>query len=280
MDLNKFAPCKHSGAAPEDVVERVADLIVSLGRKKDFLSSQGISQQEYESALHGALEKLRGSRSASNADRRQFLIAVLQQLLARGLINDLQSPAYGEDTVYRLRISRQRDIAIIQKGCPDGRHSSVAWSRPEWAFEAYLWWCCSSVSNEPGVHVWKGINRLRNRFFSDASDAIDGVIFHNELCGTPNRPCPKSALAVEIAGHFVPPPCLFVMPSRDEDSTEWNWEGTRKLEFPSLLFQLFGIHPERSGGHTGYVGFQRKGTMLRTNVTWNYGPGRSNSYRS
>ena len=280
MDLEQFAPCKHSGAAPADVVERVADLIVLLGGKKDFLASQGISPEEYESALHGAIEKLRGSRSASNADRRHFLVTLLKEMVTRGLIDDLQSPIYGKDTVYRLRVLGQRDIAIIQKGCPDGRHSSVAWSRPEWASEVYLWWCCSSMSNEPGVHVWKGVNRLRNRFLSDAPDAIDGVIFHNELCGTPSRPCPKSALAIEIAGQRVPPPCVFVMPSRDEDSTEWNWDGSRQLKFPSLLFQLFGIHPERSSGYTGHVGFRRRGTLVRTNVTWNYGPGRSNSHRS
>jgi hypothetical protein len=53
--------------------------------------------------------------------------------------------------------------------------------------------------------VAKGVNRLRQRFFGDATDQLDGVIFHNELCGTPQRPCPKAERGIVISGKLVPP---------------------------------------------------------------------------
>lgn len=191
-------------------------------------------------------------------------------------------PRYGDDTIYRLSVPGIGNVAIIQKGCPDGQHSSVNWSRPIWATEAYLWWLCSSMTVEPGVHVWKGIGRLRQRFFSNAPDNIDGIIFHNELCGSPNRPCPKANSSIQINGKSVPPPCLYVMPERniDIDATVWNWDGYRTVRFPRVLHEMFGISSSNSPAFTGHVGFQRRGSEMRTTVSCLFGPGRSTSHRS
>jgi len=198
----------------------------------------------------------------------------------RGQITGFEMPRYGDDTVYRLTVPHLGDVAIIQKGCPDGQHSSVNWSRPDWATEAYLWWLCSSMAYEPGVHVWKGINRLRQRFFSNAPDTIDGVIFENEICGTPSRPCPKSTNAIEIDGRTVPPPCLYVTPERADDIAQWNWNGSRQVLFPRALYAMFGIPLEQASAYTGHVGLQRRGASIRTTVSCHFGPGRSTNYRS
>lgn len=280
MTKNILAPCKHSGSPPEDVVERVAELIASLHFEEQFLNSKGVSSEEYQLAMSAAIERLRGRQSASNFDRRGFLESLLAELLKRELIDELELPSYGRDTVYRLRSKGLGDVAIIQKGCPDGRHSSVAWSRPDWAEEAYLWWCCSSMTYEPFDHIRKGVNRLRSRFFSTAPDVIDGVIFHNELCGSAKRPCPKLSSAIEIDGQLVPPPCIFSMPSGGQDVDSWNWHGERTLKFPSILLGLFGIGADAAIAHTGQIGFRKKGTALSTKIIWNYGAGRSHTYRS
>ncbi len=143
--------------------------------------------------------------SASNADRRDFLAGLLDYLHESGAVQSLRKPEYGKDTVYRLSVAGQaQDVAIIQKGCPDGAHSSQACSMPTWAGETYLWWLCDSKSYHPGEHVSKGVNRLRKRFFDERPDVLAGVIFESQICGTAQRICPKAEQSVMIDGRNVP----------------------------------------------------------------------------
>lgn len=274
------APCRQPGAPPEQVVDRVSQVIATLGSDAKYLASKGLSAHEYKHAFQAAIEKLRGSFSASNSNRRSFLISLFNEMNVRGHISGFEMPRYGDDTIYRLEVPNVGSVAIIQKGCPDGQHSSVRWSRPEWAAEAYLWWLCSSTNYEPGMHVWKGVNRLRQRFFSDAPDTIDGVIFHNELCGSPSRPCPKLNHATVINDSVVPPPCLYIMPERRIGADEWNWAGGRELQFPPVLNALFGIQRHQSPAFTGHVGFLQHGGNIRTTISCHFGAGRSTNNRS
>ena len=280
MPIEDVTPCRHPGAPSEAIVERVSTIIESLADDATFLSSKGVTVEEFARAFPAALERLRGSQSASNAGRRSFLISFFNEMQARGQITNFEMPRYGDDTVYRLAVPGIGSVAIIQKGCPDGKHSSVNWSRPDWAAEAYLWWLCSSLTLEPGIHVWKGVGRLRQRFFSSLPDAIDGVIFHNELCGSPNRPCPKAKIAIMIDGKSVPPPCLYVMPERRDGASEWNWDSRRVVRFAEVLHAMFGITRAESPFYTGHVGFHRRGSEVRTIVSILFGPGRATSYRS
>lgn len=280
MPAENAAPCRHPGAPPEAVVEKVSEVISELVLDPKYLASKGLSVEEYEHAFQAAIEKLRGSFSASNANRRSFLIGLFSEMEARGHISGFEMPRYGDDTVYRLAVPDVGNVAIIQKGCPDGQHSSVRWSRPQWAAETYLWWLCPSMNSEPGMHIWKGVNRLRQRFFSDAPDTLDGVIFHNELCGSPNRPCPKVNNSIVIDGRPVPPPCLYVMPARQDDAESWNWDGRREVYFPRALNAMFNISHAQSPSFTSHVGFQQHGETVRTIVSSHFGPGRSISYRS
>jgi hypothetical protein len=275
------APCRHVGAVSSAVVERVAEVIKALADHPDVLARHGVSQSEFASAFPAAIESVRGSMSASNADRRQFLVGVLEHIVDRGLATSVSPPIYGADTVYRLDVPNVGAIAIIQKGCPDGAHSSVRWSVPDWARETYLWWLCPSMKAHPGEHIAKGVNRLRKRFFSDSTDSISGVIFHNELCGSSLRPCPKQARSALIGGQLVPAPCIYTMPERDGDASEWNWTGDRSLAFPSILLQAFGVPAPEVEAFIGSVGFQRKDNgALRTTITTRFGAGRSSTLRN
>lgn len=279
MGSEQAAPCRHAGAPPEAVVDRVSAVIQELGSDVALLASRGLTPAEYALALPAALESLRGSRSASTSGRRQFLRDIFQAMLEKSLISALAIPVYGKDTVYRLSIAGFGDVAVIQKGCPDGAHSSVRWAAPGWARETYLWWLCSSLVYEPGEHIAKGCNRLRQRFFSDAPGTLDGIIFHNELCGSPDRPCPKANRAVSIAGASVPPPCVYVMPEQAAGDSDWNWDGGRVRTFPGVLLSLFGIGPESEQSYVGYVGFHRQHGTLRTTISSRFGPGRSTTFR-
>jgi len=280
MTTATAAPCRHSGAPPDTIVERVSALVAALASDEAYLATKGLSADEYTRALPTAIERLRGSWAASSADRRKFLVTVFEEMRERGLISKLEMPQYGEDTVYRLTVSGFGDVAVIQKGCPDGAHSSVRWTTPKWAVETYLWWLCSSTASEPGEHVAKGINRLRQRFFSEAPDTLDGVIFHNDLCGSAQRPCPKVNCSITIGRFRTPPPCIYVMPERDAERSEWNWDGRRTLRFPSVLLSTFGIGSEASVAYVGHVGFQKRGGSLRTTIASRFGPGRSTTFRS
>lgn len=282
MEAEAAAPCRHVGAPPPAVVDRVTRAIQSLAVDSRFLAQHGISPAEYTTALPAAIESLRGRMAASNADRREFVGRILQHMLDLGLITGITAPSYGSDTVYRVEVPDLGSVAVIQKGCPDGVHSSVRWSVPDWAHETYLWWLCSSTNMHPGGHISKGVNRLRQRFFSDAPDVLDGIIFHNELCGGSTRPCPKQARAVEIAGQATPPPCIYVMPERDgSPSGDWNWGATRRVMFPAIMLSAFGIGETEADSYVGNVGFQQRSNgNVRTTVTARFGAGRSTTFRN
>ncbi|WP_328708672.1 hypothetical protein [Microbispora hainanensis] len=280
MAAEDSMPCRHAGAPPQTIVDSVSALIRDLGAQSSLLNQYGLTTQEYTEALPAAIEGLRGSMSASVADRKAFLATLFQGMLAKGTINDLEKPNYGDDTVYRLTIAGFGDVAVIQKGCPDGKHSSVQWSAPAWARETYLWWLCDSMRYEPGEHLSKGVNRLRQRFFGDYPDTVDGVIFHNHLCGTGQRPCPKIGKAARVGNVDVPPPCVYVMPDRAEDATEWNWDGGQHRFFPGVLLSAFGISPEQALFFTGYIGFQKRAGTLHTTITSRFGPGRVVTFRN
>ncbi len=280
MSAEIAAPCRHIGAPPDAVIEKTVQTILSISQDEAFLSQRGLTPEEYRSALPAAIEAIRGSKSASNSDRRRFLTAMFEEMRRQGVVSHVATPSYGDDTVYRLTVPDFGDVAVIQKGCPDGAHSSVRWTAPEWARETYLWWLCSSLNYEPGEHITKGINRLRQRFFADVPDTVDGVIFHNDLCGGPHRPCPKNRHAIDIEGHQTPPPCIYVMPDRSEGPTGWNWEGGTARVFPKILMSLFGLPDPASANYTGHVGFQRRGAGLKTTITSRFGPARSTTFRT
>ncbi|MBF6150211.1 hypothetical protein [Nocardia nova] len=282
MGFEEAAPCRHAGAPPAAIVDRISRLIAELPSNESVLRQYGLTVQEYQEALPAAIEGMRGSMSASVGGRRQFLGTLFEGLLAEGHIDRLEKPVYGDDTVYRLTIGGFGDVAVIQKGCPDGAHSSVRWSVPPWARETYLWWLCDSMRYEPGEHIAKGVNRLRKRFFSDLPGTLDGVIFHNHLCGHGQRECPKADRAATLGGITIPPPCIYVMPDAQDGAQEWNWNGTQTRVFPTVLLGAFGIPTEQVPSYTGYVGFQRRADALRTTITSRYGGVRTttHSYRS
>jgi hypothetical protein len=262
------------------VVDSVIRLIRDLGSDDGNLLRYGLSAEEYRAAFPVAIEAIRGSMSASNQARRNFLKDLFLAMVRNGVLCDVKVPVYGEDTVYRLSVPDLGDVAIIQKGCPDGEHSSVRWSAPDWARETYLWWVCDSTKVEPGVHIYGGTKRLRKRFFSDAPDTIDGVIFHSSLCGTAGRICPKRAAGLQVAGATMPPPCVYIMPKRRDGASEWNWEGRQQRHFPAVLLKAFGVAAESMASYTGHVGFQRTPRAVRITIASRYGPGRSTIFRS
>ena len=279
MGVELAAPCRHKRAAPEAVVAQVLRLIQTIDEDDAYLRSHGLSPEEFRLALPVAIEQMRGRSAASNKERRDFLALIFDHLVSSRAIDRYTVPDYGRDTVYRLSIPDIGDVAVVQKGCPDGKHSSVAWSVPDWAVETYLWWLCPSLKNEPGWHVSAGVKRLRGEFFSPRLDALDGVIFHDRTCGTDHRPCPKMGHAVRIGDVDVPPPCIWALPKRS-NGPDYNWDGGRTLRFPAILLSAFGLESPEIPFYTGHVGFKESSRGSRTTITSRFGPGKTTTSRS
>lgn len=278
MPRKDSLPCRHRGAPPEEVVQLVMNLIQDISKDEGYLYNRGLSKTDYELALPAAVERLRGRSAAKSTDRRNFILAILDHLKGVGLINSYEKPKYGRDTIYRLYTEEAGEVAIIQKGCPDGAHSSTAWSVPDWADETYLWWVCPSIGAEPGEHVAKGVNRLKTKFLSENTRPLSGLIFQSDLCGSDLRPCPKSEYAIQLNGMFVPPPCVWVLPDRGADSAH-NWDGLTERHFPKLLLSAFGIKQERSKFFIGNIGFMDKGGKSRFKIVSRYDEARTTGYR-
>lgn len=282
--MDSVVPCRHAGAPPTEIVDLTTKAIGSIASDEAFLRKNGLTKEEFDLALPAAIERIRGRSAASNSDRREFLLSFLKAMERAGLVEDVRVPERGKDTVYRVTVPSVGVVAIIQKGCPDGKHSSVEWSVPDWADETYLWWVCDSLGSQPGVHVAKGVGRLRNRFFdAEYNDAIDGIIFHNSLCGSAVCPCPKMPRAIDIGELKVPPPCIWVMPQREDyeaKSGTWNWEGLRKVGFPEVLMSFFGVSTTECQNYVGYVGFAKGVRGIRTTIASRNGIAESNSFRS
>lgn len=276
------APCRHASAVPASVVDRVAELVQTLAADQETLARAGLSSDEYARALPAAIETLRGRTSADNGRRRDFLASIFYELRRQGLIDSFTIPQYGNETVYRLEVPDLGSVAVIQKGCPDGVHSSVLWQEPSWAIETYLWWLCSSKKAHPGEHVARGVSRLRRRFFSDSPGTLSGVVFHNDLCGTQERLCPKQAQAINIDGQMVPPPCVWAMPmSRKTESASWNWERNAEPRFPRVLLAAFSIDATSTPSFTSQIGFrQRSDGTVSTVISNNAGPALSSTHRT
>lgn len=253
------APCRHP---TERNVEQVARLIQSLlPLDGECLARYGLTPEEYSRAFPAAVERLRGSWAASQAERRHFLSGLLTHLVTTGAIESFTRPTYGEDTVYTCRLATGMRIAIIQKGCPDGKHSSINWARPSGIDEAYLWWVCSSARYNPGQHVWKGVKRLLAKVSEVGSDQLDGVVFFSSECGTPTRPCPRlRQYGAEVEGRRLPPPCIYVFPRWHPARSEQNWSGGTARTFPTALLKGFGVPEIEVPWFTGYVGFKRSGS--------------------
>ncbi|MFF8551847.1 hypothetical protein ACF058_03215 [Streptomyces sp. NPDC015501] len=281
MGAEDAAPCRHAGAPPPEVVERVSGLIRRLGAEAELLERSGVTAEEFRDALPMAIQKMRGSMSASNAERREFVRDVLGLLVAEGLADRLDEPTYGDDTVYRLSVpGMDRDVAVIQKGCPDGAHSSTRWSAPEWAGEVYLWWVCDNMGFQPGEHVSKGVNRLFKRLTDGGRDRLAGVIFHSSPCGGAARVCPKADRSVTIGGREVPPPCVYVFPDPDPSASEWNWRGGQERRFPAVLLKAFRIPEEQAPHFVGDIGYRLVGGRRKTHIVSRAGLGRTTSHRS
>ncbi len=278
LETDEAAPCRHAGTPAEWMVERVIKLFEQdIAHNPDLLRRSGLSTEEYQAAYPVAVERIRGRISASDEPKRTFVDQILEAGIAKGQFRSARLEPSELTKVYRVELTTGETVGIIRKGCPDGNHTT-RWDRPSWANELYLWWLCpQSRVHEPGTSVWKGITRIRKKIASEPRNQLDGVIFFDPLCGTPERPCPKSAFGLSLDGARYPPPCIYVMPQLSgAPNGRLNWRGERRVAFTSALLAIFGVPEAQHASYLGFVGYEGDGQGIKTiRITNNYGGGRT-----
>lgn len=235
-----IVPCE---LRPE-VKERI-DALAEDVRKWARKEMKGLGTAEADALLHGAVERLRGQRSASMGAKREFIALVLDHMKDHGFIAKWTFAGNRDRHDYEIQIG-DHTIAIESKGCLDGNNTTI-YKRPPNADEFYVWSLCQNSGNDPRKSVWSGAHTRIGAEVISQRVLVDGLIVWDMLCGTPARPCPKIEAAKERATALgkrnVPPPCIYLFPRQIPDARNNQnppvWK-VGQLKFASALQSAFG----------------------------------------
>ena len=240
-------PCGRSDVL-RDAVEIYAR---ELSESAHLIGSHGLSEKEfYETGiLDGAIERLRGQRSARMGEKREFVRHILNHLEDQGRISGWDSAGSDNRFDYQVDLNDGRVCIIELKGCLDGNNTTI-YERPASANEFVMWSVCQNKSADMEHNVWSGIHtRLGAEMISQPSKRLDGLVVWDFLCGTLARPCPKIGLPtepsnriVELGPYRLPPPCIYIFPATvatPKDNPKPPPQKIEDISFLSLLHDVF-----------------------------------------
>lgn len=231
-----------------------ADLRLKIERFSEQLKTQahqlgdhGLSEEEfYNSGLfRGAIERIRGQYSASMAEKRDFVKAILNHLEDLGNIISWESSGGQNRHDYTVFMPSGRVAVIELKGCLDGNNTTI-FERPPHANEFILWSVCTNPGADPRHNVWSGIHTRLSAEVIQRSQQVDGLIVWDMVCGTIGRPCPKVSIdssKITIVGPYgLPPPCIYLFPntiSAPRNNPDPPPHDLGRVEFLALLASAF-----------------------------------------
>jgi hypothetical protein len=180
------------------------------------IGEHGLPEAEFWRAglFRGAIEKLRGTQSATTAEKQAFVGDVLSRLEEQGMISSWRSAATAERHDYEVIMPNGRVCAIEAKGCLDGNNTNI-YQRPPNADEFVIWSLCQNPGADPRHNAWSGIHTRLGAEIIHKGELVDALIIWDDLCGTLGRPCPKlvdPTRATIIGDRSVPPPCIYLFP--------------------------------------------------------------------
>ena len=196
----------------------VQDYAAALQGQAHLIGAHGLSHQEFDESglFQAAIESLRGTTSASMADKRAFVRQILNHLQSVGEIDSWKSSEGRDRHDYEVHFADGRTSVIEAKGCLDGNNTNI-FTRPRNADEFVIWSLCQNSGADMAKNVWSGIHvRLGPEMIAE-NKHVDGLVVWDALCGTAKRPCPKLAISpdrrVQVkSGQSVPPPCIYLFP--------------------------------------------------------------------
>jgi hypothetical protein len=295
--ISDTLPCRHN--FPSEKIAAAKTILQNLSTTNpELLQKANISDEDWLPLLRAVVENMRGTTSASGADKSRFIKAILQHCEDRGLIESWNFIGNDGRQDYRVDLPGGFSVSIEAKGCPDGNNTTI-WDRPSWADEFVVWsQCPESLAHPPGKGVWSGIStRLMPKITAERK-VVDAFIFWDGRCGTQARPCPKNfgvsgnlrATATKIPGengkeNWLPPPCIFLFPQswpQVPNNTKPRVHSTDTCRFARMLLEAFEVPSEKHAEyvHEGRVearGTQRGTEILVTTISRCWPDGRDRS---
>lgn len=275
-------PCRH----PPLNVDGVKYLLQHLPElAPDVLDAEGIDPATWDTLLRAAVESLRGTYSATTADKRRFVEAILDYGVRQGVFAEWGFVGTENRQDYRVDLPDGTAVCFEQKGCPDGNNTNI-WDRPGWADEFVVWCLCpESLVNQPGEGTWSGVaTRLLPKEYAEKQQ-VDAMIFWDGRCGSEQRRCPKKygvaglrRRATTIPSQagtddWIPPPCIYMFPRsiphvRNNQRPPMHTVGTLKIA--KAMLDLFNV-PAAEQEHYVHLGRAQvrgvaRGTQLQVIV--------------
>lgn len=246
--LPEIIPCLLS----EEVDRRVQDYAAALLRDAHKIGDHGLSAGEFERSglFRSAIERIRGTMSASMSEKRQFMAKVLDFLQTHGKVAEWQSAGSNDRHDYEVRFEDGRIGAIETKGCLDGNNTNI-FIRPPHADEFVIWSLCQNAAADPRHNVWSGIHTRLGAELIAKKQRIDALIIWDMLCGTAGRPCPKiladASRARSVGKLSLPPPCIYLFPKSIPDPRNNPSPDSWRLDqvtFARVLAETFGCRSD------------------------------------
>jgi len=165
--------------------------------------------------FRAAIERIRGTQSASTTEKRDFMALILDHMKSEGAIADWDFTGAADRHDYQIKFDDGWLCVVEAKGCLDGNNTNI-FERPANADEFLIWSLCQNSGSDPRHNAWSGIHTRLGAEIIHRQQRVDGLVVWDMLCGTKGRPCPKLDSEGKVTqlsdGRFVPPPCLFLFP--------------------------------------------------------------------
>lgn len=206
-------PCKKD----PKLGKRIEELSEILKTRAHELEDFGLSEADfYESGVFdGAIERVRGQRSATMKEKKAFVQHILNHMEDKGFISGWEEAGGKNRHDYSVELINGKIAAIELKGCLDGNNTNIS-ARPPHADEFIVWSVCQNKASDPRKGIWSGLHTRTSADIISEGKRIDGFVVWDWLCGSPSRPCPKLAGAagrvIDLGPYRLPPPCIYLFP--------------------------------------------------------------------
>ena len=263
MNENCVIPCRIS----EEREKTVREYTKALLDQAHMIGDHGLEKGEFHQSglFRSAVERIRGTMSASMKDKREFVKAVLDCLVKHSFIVGWKSAESTDRHDYEVEHQDRRITAIETKGCLDGNNTNI-FVRPPNADEFVIWSLCQNAAADPRHNAWSGIHTRLGAEMIVSKQKIDALIIWDMLCGTIARPCPKLASrqrATDVGPYSVPPPCVYLFPRTIPDPRNNPVPDPMRLadvSFASVLYRAFRCQEDEI--HSVRIRTKRKGADL------------------
>jgi hypothetical protein len=231
----------------EETQRLIADYVNALKQIAPTIGHHGMTEEDFWSSglLQSAVERLRGTQSATTGKKRTFIADILNFMQSRGAITQWKFSGAGERHDYEVDLPGGRLCVIEAKGCLDGNNTNI-FERPPNADEFIIWSLCQNPGSDPRHNAWSGIHTRLSAEIIHRRQRVDGLIIWDMVCGTKGRICPKlvahPSRATALQDREVPPPCVYLLPRTIPDPRNNPQPKCRRLDevtFLQALIQTF-----------------------------------------